>query len=398
MVVDDDPAILDYYRKIFMPVRGELDILEDEKKGPEQTVDLRAFALPSELLAAFAAGRALGKPVPLCILDMRMPEQNGLSAAVALRKLDPEVAIIICTAYSDASADTLEDKLETGVFLVHKPFVAEEFKLLVHSILREWEGRQALKKSEERLRQIIEATRVGTWEWSVKTGEAVFNERWAEIAGYTLAELAPVSIDTWTKLAHPEDLEQSGLLLKRHFAGELPAYDFECRMRHKDGRWVWVHDRGRVMERDANGEPVRMSGTHSEITGRKQAEAEIRHQAALIKSLLDSLTDVVFYKDINGVFLGCNPTFARLVGRPREEIIGKTDFDMFSGEMAAAFREQDKLLLEVKQPIHNEVWLTLPDGAKILVDTLKTPYWGPDGELVGILGLSRDITERRRAE
>ncbi|WP_336365627.1 PAS domain-containing protein [Marinobacter sp. C2H3] len=123
-----------------------------------------------------------------------------------------------------------------------------------------------LKASERRARAVIEGTRVGTWEWNVQTGETVFNERWAEICGYRLAELEPISIQTWLNLAHPDDEPASSEALAAHFRGETGEYDVRCRMRHKEGHWVWVHDRGRVFEWTETGEPLRMYGTHSDIT------------------------------------------------------------------------------------------------------------------------------------
>ncbi|MBK8479026.1 MAG: PAS domain-containing protein [Opitutaceae bacterium] len=133
---------------------------------------------------------------------------------------------------------------------------------------------EALRHANWRLESIIEGTHVGTWEWNVQSGEMVFNEVWAQIAGYTLAELAPVSIKTWEALGHPDDLRRSAALLERHFAGELPDYDIESRMRHKDGRWVWVQDRGRVITRTAAGKPLTMFGTHTDITERKRMAEE----------------------------------------------------------------------------------------------------------------------------
>ncbi|KFB75495.1 MULTISPECIES: PAS domain S-box protein [Candidatus Accumulibacter] len=133
-----------------------------------------------------------------------------------------------------------------------------------------------LHTERQRLANIIAGTDVGTWEWNVETGAVLFNERWAGIIGYTLAEIAPLSIATWLRFAHPDDLEKSNALLRRHFAGELPAYDCECRMRHRDGYWVWVRDRGKVMEWSADGRPLHMFGTHLDITESKEAEARLR--------------------------------------------------------------------------------------------------------------------------
>ncbi len=149
---------------------------------------------------------------------------------------------------------------------------------------------------------------------------------------------------------------------------------------------------------DACGRLCGTFGFARDISGRKLAEADIRHQTALLNSLLDSVPDIIFFKDINGVYMGCNQPFTRFVGRAKQEIIGRTDHELFDKDVAAFFREQDRRMLELRQPRHNEEWVAYPDGAKVLLDTLKTPYWGPDSELVGILGLSRDITERRRSE
>lgn len=147
--------------------------------------------------------------------------------------------------------------------------------------------REQLDAKRQRLRNVIEGTRLGTWEWNVQTGETAFNDRWAEIVGYTLAELEPVSIRTWIGLAHPDDLLTSERLLQRHFDGELDYYEFEARMRHRDGRWVWVLDRGKVIERDAAGAPLWMFGTHTDITEKKEMEERIRQI-----SIRDPLTEV----------------------------------------------------------------------------------------------------------
>lgn len=127
----------------------------------------------------------------------------------------------------------------------------------------------ALRRQQQRLQSILDGTNVGTWAWNVQTGTTEFNERWAEMIGYTLAELQPVTIDTWARFSHPGDLKASGELLEKHFAGELPFYECETRMRHKDGHWVWVLDRGKVSSWTPDGKPEWMSGTHQDITLQK---------------------------------------------------------------------------------------------------------------------------------
>jgi PAS domain S-box-containing protein len=126
----------------------------------------------------------------------------------------------------------------------------------VIGVLQDITKRQAIedayKDANKRLASIIEGTHVGTWEWNVQTGETTFNAIWAAMVGYTLEELAPITIHTWESLAHPEDLAKSGALLHQHIEGTLPYYQCESRMRHKDGHWIWVLDRGEVHHRVKN--------------------------------------------------------------------------------------------------------------------------------------------------
>jgi diguanylate cyclase (GGDEF)-like protein/PAS domain S-box-containing protein len=147
---------------------------------------------------------------------------------------------------------------------------------MIEDITERKQAEEALRDARWRLESIIQGTTAGTWEWNVQTGETVFSKEWAQIVGCTLDELAPISIKTWEAFAHPDDLEQSYGLMERHFAGELSHYDYECRMKHKDGHWVWAHDRGRVITYTGDGKPLMMFGTLTDITERKHAEAEIQ--------------------------------------------------------------------------------------------------------------------------
>ena len=136
----------------------------------------------------------------------------------------------------------------------------------------------------------------------------------------------------------------------------------------------------------------------SDITERKKTEEEIKLQSALLNSLIDSIPDMIFFKDTEGVYLGCNPVFQEFVGKTKEEIIGKTDYDFVDKETADFFRHHDKLMLTENQTHRNEELVTFANGRKVLLDTLKSPYRDGNGNLVGILGISRDITERKEAE
>lgn len=125
------------------------------------------------------------------------------------------------------------------------------------------------------LNAVVDSARVGVWNWRVDTGELKLNERWAEIIGYTLKELEPISIDTWAKFAHPEDLQASNEKLQRCFNKEEEYYDHLARMKHKKGHWVWVQDRGKVIEWNEDGTPKRMVGSHNDLTEEVQLRNEL---------------------------------------------------------------------------------------------------------------------------
>ncbi len=131
-----------------------------------------------------------------------------------------------------------------------------------------------LIKEKQRLEGIIAATNIGTWEWNIQTNRIEYNERWAEILGYTIEELQPITMDTFRKLAHPDDTYKSNELIEKCFRKEIDYYEYECRMIHKNGDIIWVSDRGKVVSWTPDGEPLLMLGTHADITARKKNEQE----------------------------------------------------------------------------------------------------------------------------
>ncbi|NLT52467.1 MAG: PAS domain S-box protein, partial [Ignavibacteria bacterium] len=158
----------------------------------------------------------------------------------------------------------------------------ESLQLLTSSIwnkVNSLKSEAALRNSEEQLKLAIDGSGAGLWDWEVQTGKLTINEKWAEICGYKLEELMPVSISTWEKLIHPEDFEKSNKLIKYHFEWKTDIYEFEGRMKHKNGNWIWILDRGKVAEYDLIGKPLRMIGTHLDITSRKNAEMQLKKYA-----------------------------------------------------------------------------------------------------------------------
>lgn len=263
--------------------------------------------------------------------------------------------------------------------------------------------KQRHRQDENRLAMVIEGTNIGTWEWNIQTGETIFNKRWAEIVGYTLTELQPISIQTWLNLAHPEDLKQSAVLLERHFSGELDYYDVKCRMRHKLGHWVWVHDRGRVMSWTAEGKPLLMSGTHADITEQIAMNEAIDQQRWLYEQILEqSLAgywDWMLQQDAEYL----SPSFKRMFGYDDNEMENRPESwqkIIFQEDLPGVLECFDQHVNSHGQvPFDNTIRYHHKNGSTVWVRCLgKVIEWGLEGKPVRMIGCHIDITDLKQSE
>lgn len=248
----------------------------------------------------------------------------------------------------------------------------------------------ALRRSEERFRQMFEEHAAVMMILDPDTGAIIAaNHAASRFYGYSREQLTGMNITEINQLSREAVI---GAYSK---AVSQAQNDFIFPHRLADGslRTVEVHSTPITID-----EKTFLFSIIHDITERKRAEELLAHRTALLTSLLDSIPDIVFFKDINGVYLGCNPRFAAFVGRPRDQIAGRTDHDLFPKDTADFFRENDRIMMEQGTPRHNEEWVDFPDGHRELLDTFKAPLHTLDGTVIGLLGISRDITERKRNE
>lgn len=252
------------------------------------------------------------------------------------------------------------------------------------------QSEEELKNERERLAHIIQGTNAATWEWNIQTGEVIFNERWAEIIGYRLDELAPVSVKTWGEFAHPEDLRRSGELLEKHFAGEQEYYIIESRMKHKAGHWVWVLDHGKVFAWTQEGKPLLMRGTHQDITRRKHAEHKISESEAKLKKFVANQPGIAFVLDKEGVFMLSEGQGLGKIGLQPGQVVGQSVFEVY------------KDLPEAKEFVRKalagqEYAMTLKIG-DVYFESWIGPLMDEKGKITGAIGISADITARIQSE
>jgi len=186
----------------------------------------------------------------------------------------------------------------------------------------------SIKNDEFRYKSLIEGTNVGTWEWNIQTGATVFNAIWAEIVGYTLEELEPISIETWMKLVHPDDQIESNKRLNACFEKKSEFYEFEARMKHKNGNWVWVNSRGKVIEWLEDGKPLWVYGTHQDITQRKIKEEELRVSEEAFRGNFENAAVGMAIISPSGKWLKVNHKICEIVGYTKDEMMQLTFQDI----------------------------------------------------------------------
>jgi len=138
--------------------------------------------------------------------------------------------------------------------------------------------------------------------------------------------------------------------------------------------------------------------TTSLAQNKEQSAQDPAKQLTAVTTLMDSIPDIIFYKDLDGVYRGGNKAWARLAGKPLDQLIGKTDRDLFPEDLAKSFRAKDQEMLTSRQARRNEEWVAYPDGRRALLDTLKTPWLNASGKVLGVLGVCREITPSPAAE
>jgi PAS domain S-box-containing protein len=259
------------------------------------------------------------------------------------------------------------------------------------------QAEKALLDTREHLELALKGADLGTWDWDVSTGAVRFNERWAEMLGYRLEEIEP-HVGSWERLVHPDDRPAVTAALNAHLKGKTPFYETEHRLRRKSGEWVWILDKGRVIERDSQGNPLRACGTHLDISDRKQSEDALRAHLSFLQTLMDTIPSPIFYKNAEGVYLGCNQALSDFLGLPKDKIIGRTVYELYPRDMADNYFAMDSALFRKPGVQIYDYSMLHADGSIHDVNFNKATYLTPQGAPAGLVGVMIDITDRKKSE
>jgi PAS domain S-box-containing protein len=265
------------------------------------------------------------------------------------------------------------------------------------NVTEQKQAEAALQVSQARYRAVSELTSDFAYSLRVEPdGGLVFD--WATgafsaITGYTFEEMR--GRDDWTSRLHPDDLPVALQHRERIFAGKPDVFEF--RIVASDGSQRWLRNYARPVWDETSGRVVQVFGAAQDITERKEAEEQLRHSHVLLRAISEGTTDAVFVKDLRGQYLLINFAGAQVLGAPVDAVIGKDDTAFFSPDTAREIMTRDRrVMLAGETQTYEEVG-TVAGTTRTYLST-KGPYRDPRGNVIGLFGISRDITERKRAE
>jgi PAS domain S-box-containing protein len=255
------------------------------------------------------------------------------------------------------------------------------------------------RKSAERLELALRGADLGLWDLDIPTNTSIVSERWNSMLGLPHVAVDPGSV-RWSSRVHPDDFERVRLATKAHLDGHTERFEDTYRMRHADGHWVWILDRGQVLERDAQGAPVRMVGTHMDITERKEAEKGLHLLAAAVARLNDvvMITEAGHYDEPGPRMLFVNEAFERVTGWTRGEAIGRSPRMLQGPKSDRAELARIGAALRRNEPVRAELINYTKAGAEYWVEFDIVPLFDPNGRATHQVAIQRDITARKLAE
>ncbi|PMB43336.1 histidine kinase [Fischerella thermalis CCMEE 5205] len=315
--------------------------------------------------------------------------QVGLKAGFAVPILaDNQVVAVL--AFFKSTSHALDRRL---LYLVGA--VAAQLGALIQRKQVEAAHRQ----SEERLQLALEASDLGLWDWNIKTGKVYRDWRWKKMLGYEAHEITDDSY-AFGELVHPDDAPVIKSELDAYLRGESPVYEVEFRLRSKSGEWKWIQSCAQVFERDESGEPLRMTGTHKDITERKTLERELALREARLNAFFSCAPVGLTILDEELRYVQVNEVLASINGMSQSEHIGKTLWEIVP-DVAPVIASVHKQVMQTGKPVLNiELSTALPLQPGIIRHFLTSyfPILGEDNHPASVGTVVIEITDRKHTE
>jgi len=255
-----------------------------------------------------------------------------------------------------------------------------------------------LREAELLWRFALEGSGEGVWDWNIPERTVAFSRLWKEMLGFAEHEIGN-GLDEWEKRIHPEDKPKTMADVQSYFDGKTPNYVNEHRVLCKDGSWKWILDRGMVVSRDADGKPLRMIGTHTDMTTIREFAAAQRESAQLTREVVTCAREgiVVYGPDLR--YQVWNPFMENFTGMPAQEVLGRHPLDVFPFLKDSGVIDRLNRALNGELPEAVEFPFTVEKtGAKGWASDQCAPLRNADGKVVGVIGTVYELTGIKEIE
>jgi PAS domain S-box-containing protein len=371
---------MERYRALVENVDGVIYVVE-----PKGRI---AYVSPAvERIFGYSVGEILGQnvsqfihPEDVGLLEKRIKSAlGGRSAGSELRFIDKEGGVRFVRTYGRPIDEGRLEGLH-GILVD----ITEQKKV-----------EEALKDSEERLKLAVEGADLAIWNWDLITDEVVGNHRYAEMIG-----LGPVEKSTgeqWKRSIHPDDIPAVEAAIRETLEGKRPLFDIDYRT-NSGGDWIWIQDRGHVVERDGEGLPAKMAGVMQEVSWRKNMEMALAESERRFREMADTLPQPIFECDLLGRVTFANQTAFDLYGYDRDDLDeGVNIFQVF------AYEDRENMMENFQRSLHEDRVFTYEytglkkEGSTFHLIVYSRPIIR-EGRPVGLRGTIVDITDRKRVE
>lgn len=244
----------------------------------------------------------------------------------------------------------------------------------------------------------LDRAKLGVWDWNLKTDECFYSPTWERMLGYEPGELPPVN-DLWLRLTHPDDKDRALASGEKHLAGLTEIIETELRLRHKSGKWIWVLDRGGVVERDKNGKPTRVVGVQTDITRQKAAEQALEQLNARLRLALEASGTGIWHHDIDGKRSFWDERTRGIFGvtSDRDEVPSDFWFGFLHPDDKAAAEEAHQVPIGSTHVVTSRYRIIRHDGEVRYVESLIRYIPEPNSSGY-LLGTVRDVTDEHKRE
>jgi sigma-B regulation protein RsbU (phosphoserine phosphatase) len=329
----------------------------------------------------------------LALIDLSLPDGAGLANIERAQAEAPRLPIIVLGHVDDEDVAIESAHVGAEDYLVKSQLNPQLLGRAILYAIERHRADAALLAAEEKYRGIFEHIVEGIFQTSPEGRYLSANAALARIYGYASPEELMNNLCDIGRTLYVEPNRRAEFiaLMQEHDT----VTDFESRTYRKDGSIIWIAENVRAI-RDAQGQLLYYEGTVEDITQRRRAEENLRQSEALYHSLVETLPQNIFRKDMHGRFTFVNQRFCSSVGRPAGEILGKTDYDLFPPELAAKYQGDDRKVIEGDKMF--EAVEELQGVEKMFVQVVKTPIHDAQNRVIGLQGIFWDISEKKRTE